>query len=758
MLRAIKKHNRLVVCILLTVLSVVLAVTVFSGAFASIANSGRELGRSFVAYVRFIFLFEPPTYSPITPPSGDINILPDTGGEFVNNGATFFRTLFSSQNFFAYVFSLEFVLIILVRFLPFIIIIIWGIRRYVRRAFTKHNNKYNKDTKSLKGFKRLSNRLYVPPKTYLLYLLEYIRYSVFVRFWLLIWLFNFNIFAIFLSAISVILHFIVSLDFVSLYYFFYNAVVLITPAFRYIPIWLWLIPIIILIDRYRKRIALARLRHMENMNKGFILELPICTMLVGSMGTGKTTLVSDISLSTETIFRYKAYEMMLDIDLMFPHFPYIVLENQLKEELETGRVFNLASCAEWVRQKERSFKWSLGYTPTQAQRIYKKALKRGVSKEIASQVLVSYNICDYDYVKYGLDYDDKKTVTPLFKALEDYLKLYLIYWVSSSLIISNYSIRTDFVKIDQGNMPFWDLDFFGRDSRQIRRLSRHSHILDFDMFRLGKKLIENNKQANVFEFGVVAITEVGKERGNQFKDAEIKDTIKQLRETIKNLEKAKLDPSKPQAELERLTTRATQLTDKFNSALKLIRHKCTVANFPFARLIMDEQRPDSLGADARQICDIVYIKEKTETRLTMPFFFIGELIYSLVFPRFKGVYQNYRISRGDNTLLMYWLKKLGAVVHQSHTRTYNRFGYHIRYLAIEDGMTQAVRKECPYYLSHKKIYSNRFSTDAYKDIFAEQLKTVDIGIDDIPEYASPKATQAELEQQNSYFVNELLPK
>ena len=81
-------------------------------------------------------------------------------------------------------------------------------------------------------------------------------------------------------------------------------------------------------------------------------------------------------------------------------------------------------------------------------------------------------------------------------------------------MITNYSIRTDNLLADNGNFPMWDCDFFKRDSKTIDAISRHSHIVDFDALRLGRKLVENNKYKDSFDFGVVNITEVGKERKN----------------------------------------------------------------------------------------------------------------------------------------------------------------------------------------------------------------------------------------------------
>ena len=111
--------------------------------------------------------------------------------------------------------------------------------------------------------------------------------------------------------------------------------------------------------------------------------------------------------------------------------------------------------------------------------------------------------------------------------------------------------------------------------------------MDFDSLRLGRKVIEENINADSFEFGVVVITEVGKERGN----------------SIELSEKKKKDGT------------TNQKNDLFNSWLKMVRHSATVDNFPFVRVITDEQRPESWGADARDLCEIVHIRESRKKSL-----------------------------------------------------------------------------------------------------------------------------------------------
>jgi hypothetical protein len=697
--------------------------TLFHGAFGTIKIAFNELWQSMIAYFVFLFTLQLPTQRPTETPTGNTDnpILPDTAAEFGEKTNTFWERLFDGDNLVNYMSVTQNALTFILRILPFVIMLIFSLRILIRRAFEQQNNDYNKDTTPLAIYKKISSAVYAPIKNYIVSCTEYIKTTPFPKLWLVIWLFNFNVFAVLLSTLGIVLYFFISFDLVAVYYFVYGVITKLSPAFNFIPLWVWITLALCLFDRWRKGIAIMHLRYMERLNTTFILNRSICSMFVGTMGKGKTTLVTDISLSTEAIFRNKARDMMLDIDCKFPYFPYIVLENELKTEMEDNRVFNLASCGEWIDNKRKLF-----------YRTLRKIRKRELHDSTAFRL-----IWDYDFVTYDLEYDDKKTVTNIFDAMKDYAKLYLIYITQSSLIISNYAIRTDFVKIDTGNMPKWNMDFFTRNSRRIKDTSRHSHILDFDMLRLGKKLIENNKKANCFEFGIIAITETGKERGNQYKLQEIRDTLKKLRNTTD-------------------TEQATQLTDKFNDSLKLIRHKCTVAGFPFARVFLDEQRPESLGADARDLCEIVHIKNKSEMKLAMPFYFVGELIHDIIFPKFITVYNEYRFNRGDNTLLMHLIKKAGSVLHRSYTRILNRYGYTTVKIGIEDGATGQLLKTDNYYLSTKKIYSNRFATDAYGDIFASGLKGVNVGLDTLPEYATHKASEDELKRQNSYFIEEIL--
>ena len=296
--------------------------------------------------------------------------------------------------------------------------------------------------------------------------------------------------------------------------------------------------------------------------------------------------------------------------------------------------------------------------------------------------------------------------------------------MQSSLIVANYSIRTDNRFLEQGNFPLWLTDFF---SERGRVHSRHAHILDFDVLRLGRKVVENNPKAGSFEFGVVGITEIGKERGNNLELKEVKKG----------------------------TDEANQKNDLFNSWLKMCRHSATVDNFPFIKVFTDEQRPESWGADARDLCDVIHIVSSGDMRLTLPLYMIEEMISEWAFNRFIRLYEDFRFRRGDNTLLVHVLKSVTAWLWRRNIRVYNRYGYSILKIEKERGTMDGKVENKKYFIMNAKIYSRRFATDCFSDYFNDMAKRSGAGLNDYREYVTEKATVEELKEQNSYFINAL---
>ena len=379
-------------------------------------------------------------------------------------------------------------------------------------------------------------------------------------------------------------------------------------------------------------------------------------MSCGSMGKKKTTLITDMALSKEVMFRQKALEILQKVDMKFPNFPWICFEKELRACMEHHVVYNLASTKTWVGLKRLRFEKHGDFT----RQLY-----------------------GYDGIRYGMEFQDGLRVSHLFDVLETYAQAYFIYVVESSLLLSNYAIRTDNTMYSEGNFPVWSLNFFPERITE----GRHAHILDFDVLRLGKKVIENNPKAGSFEFGVVAITEIGKERGNNL---ELKEVKKSTEET-------------------------NQKNDLFNAWLKMCRHSATVDNFPFIKVFTDEQRPESWGADARDLCDVIHVASSGDEKLALPFYTIEEMVTEWCFNWFIGLYTDFRYRRGDNTLLVYLLKGITAALWRRNIRIYNHYGYSILRLEKERGTMDGKVEHKKYFLMNQKIYARRFSTDCFSD-------------------------------------------
>ncbi len=725
-----KKFNyRHIICIAVTLGFIACGLFAFPRSLHRVVESGRDFGLSAAYYFCEIFGL-PHNITPTVTllpqaPAAPSPALPDTFGEFQSKWAAYWRLFISSENFFAYLAAIIGVIVmiskVIVIALPIVLMVWLFFKRYLKTV----NNDYNCDSKPLRAYKWFAAKVCGKIKQFALDLIGFIKsHASYYVTWLLLWLLYFNAFTVVLEFLAFYLFFIVSFDILTVYTQVYKLSLDLWVIIDFLPLWVWAILGFFLLDKFRKKIAYSRLHHMEMRNRGFVNARPVVFMINGTMGTGKTTSSVDMGLSQTVMFRDKAFEKLLENDLKFPYFPWINLENELRRAMENHNVYNLATCKEFVRLLRH---WNAQCDNLSETDI--KAVRRHLRRRYGVRVTnMSLQCFDYDKKRYGTKYHDHLQITDLWQVLEIYSQLYFVYVIESSLLLANFSVRVDDLLSDLGNFPMWNSDFFHRDSRLIDSYSRHAHILDFDSLRLGKRVIANNRNADGFEFGVILITEVGKERGNNLENKG-KKTV---------------------------TAETNQNNDGFNKWLKMIRHSATIDNYPFVKVITDEQRPESWGADARDLCELVYIREKSETHLAMPFFSLGELLFGWLYPKFAGLYSQYRYVRSDNTLPMYLLKAITAKMHGYYSGIYNRFGYNVLKVQVESGTQDGERSENKYFVMHKKIYSKRFSTDCFADFFAKKALRSPTGINDLPEYKSEKATFEELKMQNSYFVNDLV--
>ena len=557
----------------------------------------------------------------------------------------------------------------------------------------------NKDSRPLKLYKKLT----AEPKRLVREIFGVLkdnvsRHKIFLWILLALWLCAINVATIAVEAVAFYFFFAATLNFVDLLTQLVKLLIDLVVMFAGAPFVFWLVGAALLFHYLRCRIGISVLEQNEKKNKGFIKSLPIVKLNVGDMGRKKTTLLVDMALSEEEIQRMEALDRMEKIALRYPMFPFINLEKSLRRQIDKHTVYNLATCKEWISKKERIWR----KYPTKA------------------------NIFRYEFSDFGTYYDDNLTYRSIWVDLSTYAQLYLIYIVSSTIVFANLSIRQDDQLIDNGHFPERKYDYFECPSAG-RSKDKYSHILDFDMLRLGKTVLDNNPNDGAFEYGVVCITEIGKERGNNLENQELKKNSDQ----------------------------ANPKNDSTNSWIKLCRHSSTVDHHPFVSIYADEQRASSWGADARDMAKVINIKSADDERLAIPFYFVEDLIIEKILGAFREFYREYRRVRSDNTLTVYLLKRFVSFLFKYDLRIKNKYGYFRCELQVESGPLEdnvVPVEEHEYYLSKKKIYSDRFSTDCFADFFNEAAKRTGVGVDDVPTYKGVKATFEEMKQQNSYFI------
>jgi len=698
-------NHRHVVAGALTLGILAIAIFCFPYAFRRLLEAGRDFGLSIAYYFCELLEIEhsiEPTVTefsalPLPLPFG----LPPTWEAFKESFRIYWSVFADFDNFKSYFSSVGSFVYRGARWLTLILpllIILWFV---MLQLVESHNNRYGAETRPLRIFKKISDKTYRPAKKWVLSFKDFLStHRLYLQIWFWTMAYAFGWIVIVLEFFAFYFYFVMNFEFVYIYCQVVKLLYDLSPMLNFVPTFVWVILGYVVFDKIRRAIGLARLHHMEMEDRGFIAERPIVFLTVGTMGKKKTTIVTDMSLSLEVMFRDKSLERLREADMKFPYFPWINFENSIRRAMEEHLVYNLVTCEKWVRNRMRYFR----------------------------NVGTSRFIFGYDFKRYGLKYDNKMFVEDIWDVLETYAKLYFIYIMQGSLLLSNFSIRTDAAIQDEGNFPIWDTDFFTRDSTMIDETSNHAHILDFDMLRLGRKVLEANMKEDAFEFGGVAITEIGKERGNALELQEIKKSTKET----------------------------NQKNDLFNAWIKMVRHSATVDNFPFVKVLTDEQRPESWGADARDLCEIVHIDECSDMNMAMPFYHLGELLHDFFFGKFIDTYTKYRFYHGDMTLSMYLLKSVVAFFHRRHTRLYNCFGFMKMDLSVEKGTQDGMVKESKYFLMPKKIYARRFSTDAFAEYFNEKALRSALGLEDLKAYATEKATMDELKEQNSYWIKDLV--
>ena len=334
----------------------VLGVFVFNVSYIRLFESFKDFGTSIAYY--FVKLFDIDNdimpsvinYSHAIPDNPNIPTTPSEAGISITE---YFDVFFSADNFRAWGLAMsKFLTMALLIILPCILLLVLLIRTVYGRCNTRHN----KDTLPLRAFKTLGRIVYEPIHGFVRGYISFLRCHRWIwRIWFLIAALHLNIATILVEFFAFYFYFAVSIDVGNIFPQLRKLFIDLTPFWKVFNIWGIIIVALWLFNRWRRNMALHRLRHYEARDCGFINELPIVTLACGSMGKKKTTLITDMTLSQEKMFRQRALEILQQSDLKFPYFPWIVFERELLACMEYHTVYNLATVKEWIHLKRDRF-------------------------------------------------------------------------------------------------------------------------------------------------------------------------------------------------------------------------------------------------------------------------------------------------------------------------------------------------------------------------------------------------------------------
>ena len=530
----------------------------------------------------------------------------------------------------------------------------------------------------------------------------------------LIWAINLNVATILVSAVAAYFYVLGTFAFGDLLYQLAKLLIDLLVMLVSAPVVFWLFTGSHILKYIREYIGDRRLKGHEAANREFIEQLPLSSLITGWMAAGKTATVTDIGLSYEAMIRDKALEFMAMLDLQFPDFPWrdleltveylyayrnaVYIDPVTRQRVRFKGVCSLVDVRDYFDEIRGNYNgeqlpdWCLGYDP-EIQRCYS---------------------------------DNGLVVSDVFDAMSIYAQLYLIYHVDTSLIVSSYAVRSGCRRKDTGHFPLFDVDFFDCQSYDPIVRYQMSHIIDYDMFRMGKKMDHRNPNIGIFEYGTVLMSEKGKERGNAVENQHLKKDAPE----------------------------ANAKNDLFDLDLKMRRHAATVNYYSFAKFISDEQRPESVGANEREVSQVIHMDGVRKEGVFCPFFTLTTAFGDWIRDGFKEFYYGYRNIRDDQTLMIYLLKHVVGAICGYVDRYRNLYGYKIMQLRLEDG-TDGESRKAYYTISKQKLYSGRYSTDCLQGVYVDNIRACERSLSDLETYDGIVATPNELQQQHSYFIRDV---
>ncbi len=712
-MKKMRMDYRHIITAVITAGLILVSVFCFTESYVRIGESARDFGLAVAGFFCELFGIEYGfNAASLNNLSSAISLDIIVNSESIKNKfVAFGKAFISRQNFFEYIMTIVNGARVLIYVIPALLLLIVLFAIVLKRVLAGENNAYNKQSRPLRIFKKFELSVWIRIKCFVKSYIEYLKlHRAVLMIWIAIGIISLNLVAIVLELLSNFFYISIFLDFSGIFIQIQKLLTDLSMWTR-IPIWVWIPIVIAIILHWRKSVGLKRLYSRESKNAAFVKNLSSVGVITAFMGAGKNRFGTDVMMTKQKQFRSMAYEIMLEVDYLFPEFPWAKLQNKLRALIKKHYLYNISSCEQYACRLKNIIKNCTGDEDTF--RSYERNYKNG---KISDEFLFGY-----EWKKFGLYKSNGIKMEFLGDVLEDYIKAYFIYSSPTSMIFSNYAISIKADKKDMGNLPIWSWNWF-EDNLASPEKRQNAHVLDMDMLRLGKKVVKNNRNANAFEYGLVAISEIDKERGNQF------DT----------------------RELKKETENANQKNDNFNASFKMSRQMTNIRGRGFFFALVDMQRLGSLNLDLVELGDNLVVGKSSDLEILVPFFAFDELIYQIIVPWFTTIYTDYSFRRADRSLLIYLIKKIACAVNLHYVSMYNRFG------CIEHEVTINEKTTSKYFIMPKKIYCDVYSTDMMASFFRKKASYSKKGINDIPTFKGVRATADELAEMNSYMVNSWL--
>lgn len=401
-----KKIFNIGITVIVAVTTVILGAFVFGSSYLRLWEALRDFGLSVAYYFSLIFKGE----SNITPTvNGFSNIfkasgyLPTTAEEYKQQIAKFFTAFISKDNLFSWLAGLNNIAVKASKSFVLLfpcIIALWVI---LKRIYSATNTKHGKNTKPLRFVLAINDKVFLPVYRLIQGFIEFVKVKKYIWItWFVIWLFNLNIVSIVIAFLSFYFYFAISFDIPAVFIQIAKLIIDLQVILKTIPPWVFVIAGLFIWNKIRKSRALSKLKHFEARNCGFINELPIASMSCGSMGRRKTTLITDMALSQEVMFRQEALKRLQIADMKFPYFPWILFENEIKICMQYRVIYNLATIKIWIEKKRKRYEKHknsglqlYGYDTGKYPTVY----KNGLYEEDIFAVLSTYAMLYFIYVK-----------------------------------------------------------------------------------------------------------------------------------------------------------------------------------------------------------------------------------------------------------------------------------------------------------------------------------------------------------------------